>query len=176
MRTRKIKLDQYDLPQNEVIQDDPKQYSQYSKSIGEIMICFSELEYVLDKVLVESISDRSDRGYMYIKGLRMRDKIEIFKQLGLDYINIEIEHFKLTKSKLLSIISKLKELNTFRNRVAHANWMTLSKDGFVRTKVFYNNEDGQTEFIEVKMTEELMKKYIIKIRDMTFFLYDKVVI
>jgi hypothetical protein len=61
------------------------------------------------------------------------------------------------------IKTKLFTINTFRNILAHANWQTLTKTGFVRSKLRFNDDDGQVEFKIVQMKPSTIRSQIIKL-------------
>ncbi len=52
------------------------------------------------------------------------------------------------------------ELSEFRNRVAHANWSSLDKAGFVRSKIIENKEEYGMSFEKIKMTPGVLIKFI----------------
>ena len=68
-------LEQHDYFDDEEIY---KKYYKYSQSIGEFLITFSELEMSLNRMIIKSISDRSDEeGLRIIKYLEFKDKISL---------------------------------------------------------------------------------------------------
>ena len=140
-----------------------EQKEKYSKSIGALMISFSELEDAVDKDFANSISDRShERGYRIIKYLDFRDKINVLRDDYIAYIKHVASEPK--QSKLLAemkiIYLKLVELSEFRNRVAHANWASLDNAGFVSCKIIVNKEEMGIGFEKVKMTPAVIIKFV----------------
>ena len=153
-------LDQYDFPWNE----DEFIFlhkEEYSGSIGEFLISFSNLESALNLMVVNLINGRGhELGYKVIKSLSYSNKIHLAKDLYL--LNIELISNQKTKEKKREefklILEKLNDLGESRNRIAHANWVTLDKYGYVRTKIS-SDESGLVHFIKIKITPKLMQKW-----------------
>ncbi len=135
----------------------------YAKSIGMLMISFSELEDTTDKDLATAINERAyEPGYRIIKYLEFREKIDLLKDDYSAYIKYVFEGKKqvqfLAELKLLYL--KLIELSEFRNKIAHANWLSLDKEGFVRYKIVENKVEAGMSFHKVKMTPSIIIKFI----------------
>lgn len=148
-------LDQYDFVDEDWIdQASPD----YTLAIGNFLIGFSSLEHALNLYLANQINDRAhDPGYQVIELLKTREKIDLLSRmcsLHLTYINAEESK---NKKRFRLIIQKLRDLNTFRNKVVHANWMSLRRDGTVRTKVVIDSLEGTVQFERSKMTSELIE-------------------
>ncbi|MFH1683979.1 MAG: hypothetical protein ABIA67_03765 [Candidatus Margulisiibacteriota bacterium] len=45
----------------------------------------------------------------------------------------------------------------------HANWQSLTKDGFVRTKIVVDKEDGYVKFKKVEITPKILRTKIKEI-------------
>ena len=122
----------------------------YGKRLGDFLIIFSGLEHVLNLVTSSMISESShDFGYRILKTLRMEPKIEFLHGLLLNFISVTGQ---TSKEQLFRLTERLKNVNTFRNKVSHANWGTLSKSGMVRTKITTDSSDGSVKFEYVKIT------------------------
>ncbi len=138
------------------------QYDKYSKSIGMFIISFSNMEDCVERDFAKSIHDDADEpGYRIIKYLSFRDKVNLLKDDYLAFIKYSLPESKQEKilSELNIIYSKLVELSEFRNRVAHANWYSLDKNGFVRCKITENKENVGIVFEKVKMTPGVLIKF-----------------
>lgn len=147
------KLDQYDFPwdKDEVIF---AKEEEYAKEIGGFLIAFSNLESAVNVLIADGISDRShDLGYKIVKHLKYRNKIELAKELYIPVINsIPVEKIrKKSAQEFERIFTKLVDLGEFRNKVAHANWMSLNKSGYVRTTIT-SAKDGSIKFKKVIIT------------------------
>lgn len=138
------------------------QYSKYSKSIGMFIISFSNMEDCVERDFAKSILDDADEpGYRIIKYLSFRDKINLLKDDYFALIKYSCPKSKQEKIlyELNVIYSKLVELSEFRNKVAHANWYSLDKNGFVRCKITESKEDVGIVFEKVKMTPSVLIKF-----------------
>ncbi len=140
-----------------------QQEESYSRAIGKFFIVFSTLETALDHMIITAISDRADEeGYRIIKYLEFRDKINLGKdeyQRRISFVRKEELKTSL-QSKLNSIIRKLEEISEFRNKVAHANWESLSDTGFVRTRIKEDKGGEGIHFERIKITPLIIGKFI----------------
>ncbi len=153
-------LEQYDLFDHEEIF---KKHKKYSEPIGMFLIAFSRLEWILNYMITNSINDRGDEpGLRIIKYLDVIDKINLANDQYRRLINLLINSKtkEKQKRKLELIISKLKEINEFRNNVAHANWITLDGNGFVRIDIKENKGDGTIYFKYAKISPSIIRKFI----------------
>jgi hypothetical protein len=144
----------------EVLED---QREKYSKSIGALIISFSELEDSVDRDFASSINERSyEPGYRIIKYLEFRDKINLLRDDYIAFINAVCPDPKKPRllAELRIIYLKLVELSEFRNRVAHANWASLDDAGFVSCKIVENKLATGIGFEKVKITPGVMIKFI----------------
>ena len=62
-------------------------------------------------------------------------------------------------NELNNIYKKLCELSEFRNKVAHADWQSLDKSGFVRTKIVEDKNNVGMQLEKVKMTPGILIKF-----------------
>lgn len=151
-----VRLDQYDYFDEEYIESVKEEYACY---IGLFLINFSSLEHDLNVRIAEIVNERShDLGYYVIEKLTLKNKIDLFCKL---------RHRKYTstfgdnlKNKLKLIENKLNEINSFRNIIVHANWPSLTKDKYVRSKIMVDNEEAEIKFKTVKFTPLLIKQKI----------------
>lgn len=152
-------LEQFGRPFGELT---ARQEEKYSLAIGKFFMAFSYLETSLDHMIITAISDRADeQGYRVIKYLKFRDKINYSKDEYLRMISfIQNERRRNSFiSKLNVITRKLTEVSEFRNKVAHANWESLSESGFVRVRIQDERSGGGIEFLRVKMTPKVMNRF-----------------
>lgn len=135
----------------------------YAKSIGMLMISFAELEDTVDRDLATGISERAyEPGYRIIKYLEFREKIDLLKDDLSAFIKYVFEGNQQSKflSELKTLHAKLVELSEFRNKIAHANWSSLDKAGFVRCKSVENKAEAGMSFQKIKMTPAIIVKFI----------------
>jgi hypothetical protein len=91
---------------------------------------------------------------MIIEDFTFANKIRFFYKI----YNLRETWAKKGNKKLLTrITNDLKQVNTFRNHVVHANWQTLDKDGFVRIKIETDNGDAR-----IKARKEQIKPKTIR--------------
>lgn len=152
-------LDQYDYLDGEYIE---KVADRYNLLIGQFLIDFSYLEHEINLAIAEIIHDDfAETGYVIIEKLQVHDKIELLYKM---YVRFESFKDKKNKDILDKIQQQLKSVNTFRNNIVHANWQSLSRDGFVRTKIIVDNDEGFVKFKKVQITPKIIREKIKEIR------------
>ena len=161
-------LDQYDFAYNEdeIIFSEEEEYA---LAIGKFLISFSNLEYALNSLVVESINDRShDLGYQVIKSLTYANKVKLAKDLCLQQINLISKEKTKNKQKTNYeiIFRALSSIGEFRNKVVHANWVSLDKEHNVRTKIVLNDL-GMINFVKIKITPQTILKFASKCNSYT---------
>ena len=133
----------------------------YSRLIGLFLIKFSYLEHEINVAIADFIHDDAhDTGYIIIERLTVGNKIDLFYRL---YLQLSALTNKKYQDRLLKIKKQLEEINSFRNNIVHANWQSLTKDRFVRTKILTDPDEGRVKFRKIKMDTELIKSKIRKI-------------
>lgn len=129
-------LEQYDYPDTDFMDENIGTYEAF---VGRFIIRFSYLELHLNKAIADVLNERSHAfGYVVTAKLKMSDKInllEAYMKLGNSDGYEKLAHIK-------SWIPKIRELNTTRNRIAHATWATMQEDGSVRIKVKVDEDSG----------------------------------
>jgi hypothetical protein len=156
MKVKSEALEQYDLAYSGYVD---KVARQYEARIGRLFIRFSELEHDLDIAIADHLPDRShELGYLVLEGYNLHNKIELFRKLLHT-------HTKLLRpsqlKKFQSIVKKLHEARIFRNYVAHANWRTLERSGYVRTRV--SEKEGEVVFKKVRVTPAVLDAWCRRI-------------
>jgi hypothetical protein len=146
-----------------------KKEEEYAHCIGMFLIRFSDLEDDLDKELVRLVDiDESFQysGYIIIKDLEISKKIELFYNLLFPMI-IFLEKNKNQRIKQLFYIrEQLEHLNTLRNKIAHAKWNTLDKEGYVRLDIKIKRDDGLIRFKKFKITQGIIKRGIKRMENL----------
>ncbi len=148
-------LEQYDTCWNDEVIF--KKQEKYAFCIGMFLIAFSHLEHSLEIALANLINDRShDEGYIIIKDLEMFEKIELYYNLAFPRVD-SLPKRRVLKLKRLDIMrKKIEKISILRNKIAHAKWNTLDKDGFVRVDTKTNKENGFIKFKKFKITPVLI--------------------
>ena len=149
MKVKQEQIEQYDWGSSDYLE---KVESKYAPKIGLFFIQFSALESTLDIATVEHISDRShDLGYLVLEGNNLHNKIELFRKLS----HVYTMYTRPRRLKRLSVLVKrLHEVRIFRNHLSHANWSTLERTGYVRTKVV--EKEGEITFKKVRITPHVI--------------------
>lgn len=163
------RLEQYDYVDTEHIE---RIENMYGLRIGLFLIRFSFLEHNLNLVIAEVINDHAhDMGYQIIENLSFNNRIELFYKL---YLQLTSFTDKKYLPLLRSIKGNLNSLNAFRNTLAHANWSTITKEGYVRIKIITDSDDGFIKFKTVKITIKQIRQNINQLtsveRDMDKFI------
>lgn len=156
-------MEQYDYTFDDYLY---KVIDKYAPLIGQFLVVFSELEHELNITIAEILHHGTHYfGYVVIEKLTTLNKIELFYKFYLSFIR-SADSTKL-KIDLESIESELRLLNTFRNRLVHANWISLNKHGSVRTKISIDNQDGEVVFKRVKLLPKDIRKNIKSVERLT---------
>jgi hypothetical protein len=152
-------LEQYDTSGSEDFMSEKEE--DYSQHIGLFLMRFSTLEHTLDVEIANLISDRShDDGYTIIKDLELFAKIELFYNLAFPRVSYAYKRKQQKTNNLNSIRKKIENITVLRNKIAHAKWYTLDKEGYVRVDMKTSKEDGVIKFRKFKMTPALIRKGI----------------
>jgi hypothetical protein len=111
----------------------------YEVIVGRYIILFSYLEHNINKLIANLLNERTDElGYLVTTKMTVSNKIDLisrFTQLGSAR---DVKEYK----KLEKLIPKVKDLNEFRNVMAHANWASMQEDGTVRIKTKVDETNG----------------------------------
>jgi len=148
---KKVGMDQFDSYDDEAIL---KQFDRYSKRIGALLVVFSELEHTLDKAIAFIINDRSDDiGQRVTMDMTFMQKVELYNRFFKVYLVTSDGKNQLNKLK--ETVEKLKSAARIRNIIAHAKWMSLDEEGFVRSKASLDDE-AFIEFKYYKLTPRIL--------------------
>ena len=159
-------LEQYDYDDEDYLE---KVIEKYSFLVGLFIIRFSSLEHEIDTFIADRLGDDfHETGYVIIENLSISNKIDLFYKM---YLRIESFKDKNNKKTLEDIKARLVAMNTFRNYIAHANWGSLTKDGFVRVKITVDNQEGCVKLKNVQITPKILRdnlKEIDRLLDLIF--------
>jgi len=146
-------LEQYDFLDEEYLE---KVVDKYSPLVGLFLINFSCLEHELNLAIADIFEDDyHETGYVIIENLTTRNKIDLFYKR---YVRLESFKDKKSKDILIKIRERLVSINTFRNSIVHAKWQSLSKDGFVRTKIIVDNQEGYVKFKKIQISLKIIRE------------------
>ncbi|EGQ9235331.1 hypothetical protein F8Y91_22885 [Vibrio alginolyticus] len=121
--------------------------------IGLIVMHFNSLESVLDSVLCEHFTDRSDApGLIVLNKLNYSSKVDLMKRFCDD--------FQVGSARKLGgyeqIITNLNECGRLRNMVVHANWEATDAEGYTYVKLKMSKKGMNQEYTQ--FTEDSMEK------------------
>ena len=151
-------MDQYDYIFDEYIYNVS---DKYSKLIGSFIIKFSELEHELNTAIADlSFDDCHEPGYLITEKLSVRNKIDLFYRMCIER---SVYKGGNSKERLKKIKVWFDSINTFRNNLVHANWLTLKKNGYVRIKFVVDSENGYIKFKSIKITPKIIREKIREI-------------
>lgn len=139
-----------------------KHISKYEKLVGRYIILFSYLEHNINLLIANILNERSDEiGYIVTTKMSMSDKINLLDR----FTKLDGQGEFSTIKKVHSFIPHLKELNAFRNIIAHANWASMKKTGMVRVKIKVDESTG-IWFENKKITKDEIKEKCGKLIDL----------
>lgn len=151
-------LGQYDYYDEEHLE---KVVEKYSFLIGLFVVKFSSLEHEIDVAISEFFGDDyHETGYVIIENLSISNKIDLLYKI---YARLESFNEKKHKQLLDQIKNRLAAINTFRNFIVHANWETLTKEGFVRVKIMVDNQEGFVKLKKIQITPKIIRDNIKEI-------------
>lgn len=151
-------LEQYDFSDGEYLE---KVADKYFPLVGEFLISFSILEQELNIAIADFLHDDChETGFVIIEKLTTSNKIDLFYKM---YVRLESFNNKKHKAILDKLRNQLNELNSFRNNIVHANWQSLTKEGYVRAKIVVDTDEGFVKFKKVLMTPKVIKQKIKEI-------------
>lgn len=158
-------LDQFDLIDNDFMLNNA---GLYGPLVGEYVISFSYFEYGINVLVADLINERShEMGYLITAKMSMYDKIDLLARLGATGKFHGVPRLK----KVLPLIPKLRAANTFRNRIAHALWITMKPSGVVRVKTKVDGRNG-VFFQNVNLSARVIKAEVTKLKKLTEQVYD----
>lgn len=168
--TEKVYLDQYDngdpkfhfengkFEESELSED---QDAEIMQIIGELVFFFNEMESDLDRLIAETVNNRSHQsGYaiVAVTGSVFVKKILMFKSLYGQMVDaFKDEEFEKEFNELITLLFKLKDV---RNDVVHANWFGADGKYNVRLRI-QADEKGPYAIIK-KMSPEYLNEMIEK--------------
>jgi len=151
-------LEQYDFSDGEYLE---KVADKYFSLVGEFLISFSIMEQEINLAIADSLHDDChETGFVIMERLSTSDKIDLFYKM---YVRLESFNNKKHKATLDGLRKQLDELNLFRNSIVHANWQSLTKEGFVRVKIVVDREEGSVKFKKILMTPKIIRQKIREI-------------
>ncbi|MCX6733033.1 MAG: hypothetical protein NTV98_05855, partial [Candidatus Roizmanbacteria bacterium] len=157
-------------------EDLEKVANKFSEAVGYFLIHFSTLEHELNIAIAELMSNGShEQGYLIIERLTFSHKIDLFYKISLRYVSYKKGKFP---ELLKELQKRLIAINSFRNIIVHANWQSMTKDGFIRSKIIVDDEEGYIKFKRTQLTKKVLTdqiKEIYKLTNELYSFYDEVI-
>lgn len=156
-------LDQYDYRFSDAINHiDSKYYS----LIGRVLVSFSELEDMLDRMIMYTANPSGDAD-----GLRLVNMFTFIQKLN--YVTGTMMPFidDRKKKTLRSLSKDIEACIEMRNLVAHAKWETLTYDGFVRCQT-RTDKDGYMYFRYFEFTDDIFQGIIESVDEVIMSVID----
>lgn len=168
-------LDQYDYGGRDTHTD--KVHQIIAPLIGEFLIYFSELEHDLNIAIADIVSLHShETGYLIVERMNFSSKIDLYYRLHLAYL--AKVSYKRSASKKVYVENlgrmrkQIEQINSLRNSIVHADWVSIKRDGNVRVKILTDGEEGRVRFRTSKFSQKQLKSEIIKLHKFMKIFYE----
>lgn len=135
-----------------------KVFGNIIEQIGEELVAFSELEHTLDICIADLLSLRSHQlGMTVTKSLDYMQKVMLYHDLASGFIE---ERSAVIRVELSTLRKELQYIGEMRNVVAHAKWMTITRDVYVRSQVRTSKTTGLPEIKYYKLNKRVLQKIV----------------
>jgi hypothetical protein len=131
--------------------------------IGAIVMFFNALEKDLDRLLCETISDRSDApGLIVLQNMQYSAKVNLFSRFS-DELHSALGEVPTPYNKLLD---KMREAARQRNIVVHADWASTDEEGYTYSTLRFSDGGMEQEYVQLSATAlESIVETIRAVRD-----------
>lgn len=145
-------------------QGDEEKAEEYLKDavplIGAVVVYFNSLEALLDMVLCETFSDRTDStGLIVLTNMGYSAKLNLFKRFCDDFHTAtghEIDGYA-------HVIGELRECAKLRNHVVHANWEQTDEQGYTYVRLKVSKSGMQQEYAQ--FSKESLEALVTRIEN-----------
>ena len=131
------------------VEDEDKAWEHIDESlprIGLLVMYFNGLEKLLDRMLCEMFSDRTDTpGLIVLQNMHYSAKVNLFARFS-DDLHRAVGRVPVQYDKL---IDKLREAARQRNIVVHADWENTDEEGFTFTNIRFSDGGMQQEYVQL---------------------------
>jgi len=127
--------------------------------IGEVILFFNSLEFDLDEVICENISDRTDhKGLLVLHNMMYATKVDLYERFRSE----ELRQCGWEIPAFAGVISHLRECGTLRNRVVHANWQHTDEEGYTHVRFKIGKQGLEHELVQfsIESLEQIIEKII----------------
>lgn len=145
------------------IEDEEKAESYLDESlplVGLVVMYFNAVEKLLDSLLCEIISDRTDApGLIVIQKLMYAAKLDLFKRFAEDFHLCE----PAKPPKFEELLTELGEVARLRNIVVHADWSSMDEQGYTYVRLKGSKIGLLQEYAQLSVTslESLIDRMIV---------------
>jgi hypothetical protein len=131
------------------IEDEDKSWDHIYESlphIGTIVMFFNGLEKLLDKMLCEMFSDRTDMpGLVVLQNMQYSAKVNLFSRFSDEY-HRDCDEIPAIYDRL---IEKLREAARQRNIVVHADWESTDDEGYTYSTLRFSDGGMEQEYVQL---------------------------
>lgn len=131
------------------VEDEDKAWEHIDESlpkIGQIVMYFNGLEKLLDRMVCEMFSDRSDLpGLIVLQNMQYSAKVNLFARFSDEFHRA----VGAMPEKYEGLTDKLRTAAKNRNIVVHADWENTDDDGFTYTTLRFADGGMQQEYVQL---------------------------
>ena len=145
----KIKRKQFIQHLSHEVEDEDKVWEYLDESlpnIGLIVMYFNGLEKLLDQMLCEMFTERTDRtGLIVLQNMQYSSKVNLFGRFSDELHSCFVEvpaHYE-------GLLNKLREAARLRNIVVHADWENTDNDGYTYTSIKFSENGMEQEYVQL---------------------------
>jgi hypothetical protein len=131
------------------VEDEDKAWDYLDESlpnVGRIVMYFNGLEKLLDQMLCETFSDRSDTtGLIVLQNMQYSAKVNLFSRFSDDLHRA----FGDPPKPYEKLLDRLREAAKQRNIVVHADWENTDDNGYTYSTIRFADGGMQQEYIQL---------------------------
>jgi hypothetical protein len=114
--------------------------------IGLIVMYFNGLEKLLDQMLCEIFSDRTDApGLIVLQNMQYSAKVNLFSRFSDEHHRAVGE----VPAVYMGLMDKLRNAAKQRNIVVHADWENTDDDGFTFSNIRFSDGGMEQEYVQL---------------------------
>ena len=145
----KIKRKQFIQHLSHEVEDEDKVWEYLDESlpnIGLIVMYFNGLEKLLDQMLCEMFTERTDRtGLIVLQNMQYSSKVNLFGRFSDELHSCFVE----VPTHYDGLLNKLREAARLRNIVVHADWENTDNDGYTYTSIKFSENGMEQEYVQL---------------------------
>ena len=145
------------------IEDEDKVWEYLDDSlpmVGMIVMYFNGLEKLLDMMLCEEFTDRTDSvGLIVLHNMNFSAKVNLFGRFSDEFHRV----IGTVPEAYHKLLDALRDAADSRNLVVHADWENTDDDGFTYVKLRFSKNGMEQEYVQ--LSEVSLSRVIDKILD-----------